>query len=343
MRAWLSGMVKVTAVAAVAFAATGCGGSEEAMVTVKYTLDPSKGLPPGLSQVAILPAETGPATDPKWSDMTSDLLGGLVEQSREKFGTNLRVADRVETKKVFAEADLDAAGLVQGGGGAPAQLLGAQAFIISKINIKTSEKKTKKTVISGISGYGWSHGGGGSADTEEREKINQTITAQAKFQLVDAKTGESWTMHEDNVQSSEETDPGMFMGIGGSSDLSTEDEIAGVLVERVAREFMAKLVPIEVVHEVAVQSSGNKASAKGVSLLRADMYRDALSNFETALVEDPDDHKTLYAAGVACEALGEPEKALDYYRKACVAKDDERYLKAKKRLDADLKFMRKSS
>ena len=332
--------LRLMMVGAVTALATGCGGSEEAMVTIHYTLNASKGLPPGLTQVAILPAELGPATDAKWSDMTSDLLGGLVEQSREKYGTQLRIADRVETKKVFAESDLAASGLTQGGGGAPAQLLGAQAFIVSKINIKSQEKKTKKTVISGISGYGWSHGGGGSAQTAEREKINQSITAQAKFQLVDAKTGESWTLHEDNVQSNEETNPGMFMGLGGNSDLSTEDEIAGVLIERVAREFMAKLMPIEVTHVVEVKSSGHKASAKGVSYLRADMYAEALSSFKRALAEDPEDHRTLFAAGVACETLGDFEQALKYYKRACVVDDDEEYQDAKNRVSHDMKYIR---
>lgn len=325
---------------AVTVLATGCGGSEEAMVTVHYTLNPSRGLPPGLTRVAILPAELGPATDAKWSDMTSDLLSGLIEQSRERYGTQLRIADRKETRKVFAESDLAASGLTQGGGGAPAQLLGAQAFIVSKINIKSQQNRTKKTVISGIGGYGFGYGGGGSAQTAEREKINQSITAQAKFQLVDAKTGESWAVFEDNVQSNEETDPGMFMGIGGKSDLSTEDEIAGLLIERVAREFIAELMPIEVSHVIEVKSSGHEASEKGVSYLRADMYTEALNSFKQALAEDPEDHRTLFAAGVACEALGDFAQALKYYKRACVASGRAEYVDAKNRLTQDIPYIR---
>ncbi len=338
-----SNVWKAGVVSTVMMMAVGCGGSSKSIVTIKYTLEPSKGLPPGLTQVAIMPAELGPATDAKWSDMTSDMLAGLIEDARDNYGTQLRVADRVETAKVFQESDLGAAGLTGGSGGQPAKLLGVQAFIVSKINIKTSTKKTKKTVISGISGHGWSHGGGGSAQTREAEKTTQTITAQAKFQLVDAKTGESWTIHEDKVQSTEETDPGFFMGIGGNSDLSPEDKIAGVLIERVAREFISKLIPCEVSTEVKVKSSHNEDCKKAVDLLRADMYEDALEAFKRALAEDSTDDKALYGAGVACEALGKYEEALKYYRRACVEDDDTQYIKAKNRLDKDIQRIKQSA
>ena len=342
MRALCASSLKLGVLATVVMLATGCAGREEAVVTIRYTLEPSQGLPPGLTQVAIAPAELGPATDAKWSDITSDLLSGLVEQSREQYGTALRVADRMESKKVFDEADLEAAGLISGAGGAPAQLLGVQAFIVSKINIKSVQKETKKTVIdkfAGAGGYGF---GGGGATTAERVKINQTITAQAKFQLVDAKTGESWTLHEDSVQANEETDPGFFMGIGGESDLSTEDEIAGALVERVAREFLAKLIPCEVAREIAVKSSCNEACAKGVALMRADMCGEALTYLEAAIQEDPEDHRAKFAAGVACETLGAYEEALKYYKRACVDEGEVAYIKAKKRLDKDIERIRRS-
>lgn len=328
---------KLVAVAVVVIAASGCDAGEEAIVTVKRTIMPAKGLPAGLTQVAVLPAECGSATDAKWSDMTSDLICGLIEQSRSKFGTNLRIADRVETKKVFQEADLSASGLTQGGAnGAPAELLAVQAFIISKVNLKTSQTKSSKTVISGLGGLGGLRHGhiGGGASTSEHEKINQTITAQVKFQLVDAKTGETWMAHEDSVQSNEETDPGMFMGIGGHSDLSTEDEIAGVLIERVAREFMAKLLPIEVENQVEVKSGHGKASKEAVGQLRADMYAEALDNFRIAIADDPKDDRSLFGAGVACEAMGNRSEALEYYKKACAAKGRDEYIEAKNRLSS---------
>ena len=119
---------KVGVVCVALAAIAGCSGSEKAMVTIKYTLEPTKGLPAGLTQVAIMPAELGAATDPKWSDMTSDMLSGLIEQSKTSYGTNLRVADRVETAKVFKEADLDAAGLTTGGGGGTGAAFGCSGF-----------------------------------------------------------------------------------------------------------------------------------------------------------------------------------------------------------------------
>ena len=345
MRNICRNIVMLGVIGGIMITAVGCGGSETAVVTIKYTLEPSKGLPPGLTQVAVAPAELGPATDPKWSDMTADMLTQLIERSRDLYGTDLRVADRSETKKVFDESDLSAAGLTGGSGGQPAQILGVQAYLVSKINIKEEVARGKATTISGLSiagfgGHGWG-GGGGDVDTREVEKVKKNVTAQALFKLVDATTGEAWTIHEDTVRSTEETKPSPFFGSGeGESGLTPTDAIAGALIERVAREFVAKLMPCEVEHEVEVKSSSHEASVEGVKMLRADMYEEALSKFKLAISEDSEDDRSLYAAGVTCEALGKYDEALGYYRRAFAADAKDKYGEAKKRLDADLPHIR---
>jgi tetratricopeptide (TPR) repeat protein len=347
MRSILRNIAMVGVLGGVMITAVGCGGHEKAIVTVEYTLEPSKGLPPGLNQIAVAPAELGPATDAKWSDMTADMLTQLIERSRDLYGTQLRVADRSETKKVFDENDLSAAGLTAGGGGQPAQLLGVQAYLVSKINIKEEVAHGKATTISGLDfaafgGHGWG-GGGGGVDTREVEKVKKNVTAQALFKLVDAKTGEAWAIHEDTVRSTEETKPSPLFGSGeGESGLTPTDAIAGTLIERVAREFVAELVPCQVSYELEVKSSSNESCVQGVKLLRADMYEDALDQFKQAIAEDPEDDRAIYAAGVACEALGNFDEALGYYRRAYAAEAEPEYGAAKKRLDDDLPHIRKT-
>ncbi len=326
----------------------GCGGKERAVVTLQYTLNASKGLPAGLEAVDIAPAELGPATDAKWSDMTADLLQALIEQSKEKYGIPLRVAARAETKKVMQEADLNAAGLTQAvASGAPPKLMGIQAVITSKVNIKEEVAHGKKTSMSSMGGFAhaWRYGGGGGGhmNTREVDKVKKNVEAQATFQLVDIKTGETWALHGDRLTSTEETDPSFFFGSGeGEAGLTPTDRIAGTLIERVAREFIAMLMPCQVTTEIEVESSRAKACAQGVAHLRADEYPEALSCLKAAIAEDPENHNALFAAGVACEAMGQYDEALSYYKKAVRQADKPQYLAAKKRLDANMARIRKA-
>jgi Flp pilus assembly protein TadD len=100
------------------------------------------------------------------------------------------------------------------------------------------------------------------------------------------------------------------------------------------------MIPCEVEHELAVEGS-SKGAAEGVKMLRADQYAEALSSFKSALAENPEDHQAAFGAGVASEVLGQPEQALDYYRKAFAMQNEPTYGKAKDRLNQDSKHIRK--
>lgn len=328
----------------------GCGGGEKAIVPISYTIQPSKGLPPGLTTVAILPAERGPATDDKWSDMTATVIRAIIQKSSEQFGTNLRVADYQETKKIFAQADMAAAGMIDAPGnlGEPAKMLNAQAFILSKINVKVDTKKGKKRTITGLSGagfggYGWG-GGGGSVDTAEVETVRRHMTVQTEFKITDASTARVWDSWSDTYESTEKTKASPFFGSSQTeAELDSTDMIIGTLVERGARQFLSKLIPCPVEVEVEVKSSGNEACQQGVQLLRGDMYEDALAQFKIAIAEDPEDDKACFAAGVTCEKLGRYDDAYTYYQRACVAKRDAVYLAAKDRMAANKDRIRQQS
>ena len=328
----------------VILAMAGCGGSAKAVVPVSYVLEPSKELPPGLETVAILPAERGPATDGKWSDMTVSVIQSLVQEANDKFQTSLRVADRAETKKVFTEADLAAAGMIESPGqlGASAKLLGVQAFILSKINVKVEKHRGKKRTIDALSmfgggGRGRGHGGG-SVDSTEVETVARNMTVQTEFKLTDAATGEIWVhWMPKTYRATEKTKASPFFGSSQTeAELTPRDQIIGTLVERGARDFVSLFLPCTVEHEIEVKSSGNEACVQGVKLMNGDMYTEALEQFRLALVEDPEDHRAAFAAGVACEATGRYKEALAYYRKACVFKAEPEYLAAKKRMTENI-------
>ena len=50
------------------------------------------------------------------------------------------------------------------------------------------------------------------------------------------------------------------------------------------------------------------------------------------MAEDSNDHRAAYGAGVACEASGQYESALKYYKQACAGEDNRVYAYARDRM-----------
>ena len=71
---------------------------------------------------------------------------------------------------------------------------------------------------------------------------------------------------------------------------------------------------------------------QGVKLLRAEMYEEALASFRAALAVDSGDHRAAFGAGVACEAMGQCDSALSFYKQACVGAGSRVYMVARDRM-----------
>jgi hypothetical protein len=315
-------------------AGLGCASREQAVVNFSYVVEKEKDLPPGVQTIAIVPAEIGPTTDEKWSDMSVTILRSLIGESRSRFGTTVVVTERRDTKPVFDEADLAAAGLTNRPGGSPGQLEGADAYLLSNINVKVEKHVGKQRTLSGldIAGLfgesdhdgpyyrGDSHVAGGRANvqTEEVETVTRNMTVQTAFKLVDSRNGR--VLEEYAPRTFQATDRTKASPIFGSSkteaELTPRDEIIATLVERGAREFVSRLMPVRVDVETVVDSSTNQSCSQGVRMLRAEEFGSALAAFQAALSENPNDHRAAYGAGVASEAQGNLDKALSYYKQA---------------------------
>ncbi|MCP4589878.1 MAG: tetratricopeptide repeat protein [bacterium] len=327
--------------------AAGCGGSEKATVAIEYVLNPSVGLPAGMASVAILDAKVNQVTDTKWSEMAANYLQELIQEANHKYGSSLQVADRKHTGSVMKEQDMAAAGMVDSPNpGALVKQLGIQGMIMAEINVKVETHKGKGRTISGLSaaafgGHGWG-GGGGSVDTEEAETVSRNITVQTDFKLVDAANQKNWVTHSPKpYRRSDKTKISPFFGSSKTeASLTPRDEIIGAAVEVGARGFISKIIPCAVRYEVSLKSSGQENCVQGVKFLRGEMYAEALSQFQMALAEDPDDHRAAYAAGVCCEASGDYAQALSFYKRALTAKNKTEYVVAKKRMDENMDRIR---
>lgn len=318
----------------------GCASKERAVVAFSYVVEKEKGLPPGMKSIAIMPAQVGETTDRKWSEMCVTVVQALINESRTKFGTDITVTERRDTKPVWEEADLMAAGLsTKKGGGSGGQLTGADGFLLSNINVKEDLTRGKQRTLSGFDIAGWgghgAGGGGGRVETQEVETVTRNLTVQTEFKLMDT-NAKVWEFS--NPRTYQATDKTKASPIFGSSrteaELTPKDRIIGALVERGAREFVSSLMPCRVDVEAEVVSSGSANSSEGVRQLRAENFLGAVNAFKTATAENPSDHQSWYGAGVASEAAGNYEQALNYYKQACAGKDDPQYADARDRLKA---------
>jgi hypothetical protein len=343
------GMVLVSVMSGLcAVGCSGGGGRERASVSFSYVIEKEKGLPPGMNTIAIMPAKVGPTTDPKWSEMSSTILQSLINESKSKFGTPITVTERRDTKPVFDEADLAAAGLSTNKGGQPGQLVGADGYLLSNINVKVETHVGKQRTLSGLDLSGLSgdrfDAGRVKADTEEVETVTRNMTVQSEFKLVDAKNGRVWEHYSPRMFKA--TDSTKASPIFGSSQteaaLTPQDRIVATLVERGAREFVSMLMPVRVDVEADVQASTNPNSSEGVRRLRAQDYSGAIDAFNAALAENPNDHRSAYGAGVAAEAAGNVDMALNFYNQACAGQNNSTYAESRDRVKSFTGRVRKA-
>jgi len=133
--------------------------SERAIVSVCYVVEPSKGLPPGMNAVAIMDSKVNTATDRKWSELAANSIQARIQQANDRFGANIKIADRKHLAEGLAEQDLAAAGITSESSGG--DVMAIHGIIQSEINVKVDTKRGSQTTIAGISGFGGHRRGGG--------------------------------------------------------------------------------------------------------------------------------------------------------------------------------------
>lgn len=352
--------VVVTSLIAVAVLTAGCGAKRESFdVTIAYVLEPTEQLPEGLTTVAVLDAGTkidGSEDDDrskKWSKIAADEMETLITEAAKKHGSPLTIAKRRETTKIMAEQDMKAAGLVDAGTAAQTgKLLDVQALITSELNIRVEVKEGKKstfdiTHIAAAAGRGFG-AGSGSMGAREADEISRAMMLQCKFAMVDAATSDAYFDYTSSFRKHDHKSPGAMFGRSASeASLDSVDMAIGDLVMQGVREFVSTFVPCEVAYAYHLESSKNEASAAGVAALRADDYETAMTHFEAAMAEDPEDHRSAFCMGVISELTGDWDAALKQYRRVCGMRgvDEDQmamYINAKNRVDAHKDRIRKA-
>lgn len=351
---------------------------EKQIVTVSYVVGPEKGPPEGITTVAVIDAGVssidgikGNARERKWAGIAADLLEAMLQDGAAKAASSshkLTVVQRRATKAILDEQDLQLVGIVEGDAAARAgKLLSVDGLIMSRININIDvQKRTRSQIdwgrmLGGALGgpppaprdvryrrgpgpfRGRLGGGGGPGlPTREIEEISRSLTVQCSFSLVDAVTGKSVLHHAPPVfQKTDKKSPDFFFGqFIEAGDLDPVDHFIGELVERAARDFASRLVPVTVEQTYEIIGRG-KYGEQAVRALRGDNFREAIALFEKEYQKEPDEPDTVFALAVTCELANEYEQALKWYQTLVSMKEADEddlpmYLDAKKRLTAHI-------
>ncbi|MCH7527208.1 MAG: tetratricopeptide repeat protein [Planctomycetes bacterium] len=320
----------------------GCA-TERAFVTISYVVEPTKGVPPGMNAVAVMDSKVNTVTDRKWSELAANMIQARIQTANERFGANLRVADRKHLAEGLAEQDLAAAGVTRSStAGQGGQVMEVDGIIESEINVKVEKHRGMATTIAGLSGLGGKGWGGGDIRTRQVETVSRNMVVQTTFKLIDTVNNRNWiTFSPRPFRQSDRTKTFFLFGSAQTeAALTPRDEIIAAAVEKGVAEFVSQIVPCEMIHEIVVESSTNKNCVSGVQMLRADDFDTATFHFKAALADDPNDYRAAFAAGVAAEASGHYAEALRMYRRAYGLRPDPKYSRAKNRLNGHLNRIR---
>lgn len=339
------------ALSAFLLAVSAASAKERAEITLTYQVAPTRELPHGLNAVAVIDAavradeEDAARREHRWSSLAADMIESMLinaDDGSNPDGATLTVVDRRNMAAVLKEHDLRAAGIV---GGETAQQLGqildVQGLILSRIQIDIIEEESRSRSVdwgqfltgavaasNGRSGGyddgppfgGRGRGRRGPAPVYEEDEvveISRHLTVRCSFRLLDAVTGRTLYSHDPPpYRKTDKSSPVFMFGtVIHEEELNPLDHFIGELVERAAREFVGKLVPVTLEMKVTVIGKGKQGEA-GVRALRSGDYESARDLLKQAIVKDPDDHENIFALGVTFELLGRPENALYCYQRA---------------------------
>ncbi|MEK6642415.1 MAG: tetratricopeptide repeat protein [Planctomycetota bacterium] len=303
----------------------GCGPSKRtATIQITRMVEPKAPLSSQHMQIAVMNArmegDTEEFDQKKWSEMTANMIQGRLEQAADQHKIPIKLVDRENMKQSMGEKDLAAAGVTDGSDQmAAAKVQGANAILSSKVTIKVDKQKGTGKTIDAMSAIGWARGGGGSVHTSDVEKESRNITVQCQFQLKDPGTNEVIVSH--NGMPSQHFDKAktpspFFGGSKTEANMTPRDKVIAVMIEEQAQDFLCKIVPMKIDTSLQVQSGSTDASVAAVSAMVVDDFETALGHFKTAMSETPDDHESMFGAGVCCEKLKKIEDAKKYYRQA---------------------------
>lgn len=300
----------------------GCGGGEE--ITLTYERTPEYKIPPEVRRVAV--AEFGGQTsqDRRWGDIASDELAHALDEYNRQYD-RYELVDRKRLGGIMDERDLqlaisDTSSAVEMG-----EIADVDAIIYGSVRVNTRDERGTRTAFDPL-----------RQSTKTVHYTRRYCMASVNFTMDDVRTSKTLATVTVTREFDSEDDEGSskmvkHLGFSGDGPPPTDQIVSGLISECV-ETFVAKISPHHVV--VTEELAGGKCDAAkhGNEFAVSGEYAEALELYERAIETNPDDHGSMFNAGLMCEAMGRFDQAERYYDRALDLEVDKKYIQARKRV-----------
>ena len=303
---------------------SGCGTGGE--VELRYKRPSQYQIPSMIKRIGIAEFGGQSAQDMKWGQIASDRLASALDVYNRRYH-RYQLVERQRLKAVLDEQDLQMAISDTDTASQLGKLVNVQAMIYGNAKVTTSDERATRTVFDPI-----------KQKTKTIHYIKRYCLAAVNFTMDDIITGRTLAtvsvMREfDSEKQNSSTASMLGMAMGLTTDkLPPTDQIVSGLIDQCVQEFLRKISPHEIVLTVKLQRGNSKLTNTANKLAVAGDYADALACYERALQIKPQDHDTMFNAGLMHEALGRYQQAEQFYDRAFKTAPKEKYILARKRV-----------
>lgn len=247
-----------------------------------------------------------------WENSLRSQFRDKLQTMASRAGIPVVFVDRDHMRDRLDEQDLASAGITERR--PQTKQLGIDLRFVGSLNIDSNTEVTYKKsstdrVLNVLPGVKY------MVDDGPKAYIRRTMTFAGYFKATDDVTGEEWANHAINQQKYQDKKPRPFVD-RSTSDLEPQDAEIKKILDQEVQDFVSQLLPTPITVSVLFEASGNDYSKLGLSYMIDRNYSAARSAFESAIAANSFDDKSVFGAGLACEAMLCLTDALNFYRKA---------------------------
>jgi tetratricopeptide (TPR) repeat protein len=301
----------------------GCGGGEK--ITLSYERPPEYDIPSGVQRVAV--AEFGGQTreDQRWGEIASDELAHALDVYNREYH-RYELVDRKRLGAIMDERDIQLAVSDTSTAVEMGQIASVDAIIYGSVRVNTQDQHGTRRAFDPL--------------RQSLKTVHYTqryCMASVNFTMDDVRTSKTLATvtvtREYDSEADAEGAAALARHVGFSGDgPPPTDQIVSGLIDQCVEAFVNKISPHRVVVTEELAGGKSDAAEQASEFAVSGEYAEALELYERAVAMNPDDHGSLFNAGLMCEALGRFREAERYYDRAIDVKVDKKYILARKRV-----------
>ncbi len=302
------------------------GCSKGPPVRLAYFRNAKYAIPAGIRNIGIAEFGSMGRRGRKWGEIASDRVEALLDTYNRKYN-RYQLVDRRRLRAILDERDLQMAISDTTTAARAGKLADCDAMIYGNVKVDSRDERRKKQVY----------------DSRLRRMkdvwfVHRYCMAAVNFTMDNINTGKtlaSVSLTREYDSDRDRQSGGMNLGamFGGTPDAPPPtDQIISGLIDQCVKEFISRISPHEVVFVEHLQKGDSDLVETGNKLAEAGDYGEALEYYLNAIQQVPTDHEAMFNAGVMYEKAGKLDKAGEYYDRAFRIKDEEIYIRARRRV-----------